>query len=594
MNISTSGDNPAVESSFDELPECEWHTKDPITGELFYLSKGVLYSKFPQKESQKIISINPKENINLNKKDTNPKKHKSLYLTNSAKFSNVYKGNKIQIFGGNSIANSSSQNEGYPQENYAVVTNIVHAGIVVLEFICPITLTNLGFGMISEKDLKTNNISKQFKNFKTSSRRNLIMQINYWEKKVSFYLNDIKVSTLHFRDDENIPIVLIKKKSTCVILNPLVKYLFTTIDFFFQKEILFKLNKPEKLEKTDENNFNTYLNYFKKSFNKEFNLKYVFGDMNKEGEISNFICAKFDKKFGIDLKNNFDKICTNKNISLVDKNTLKQIKKNLTTSSHLSYSDEVAFLSKLKNKFTKEEKDKEKADNENKDYDEVFVDTVVKYIIENFDNIEINMKESFSELKKKFEFFKNDKNILDNLKPFFEKSVEEKEGYNSFIDYVKNDDCLLMINKNKLKIIKREENGLFDLTNFIDIKKDEIPHEKYIIFEKEDLIYFLQNFDVKGYINYFPSFSKIHCLFNFLNSITKAFTFGKNKIILSQKNSEFFYSSIISFLNFSAFITKRHKVLNKKLKSNDEKISEKEKEQSQKNLLKFSTNPPKI
>ena len=115
MNISTSGDNPAVESSFDELPECEWHTNDPITGELFYLSKGVLYSKFPQKESQKINSINPKENINLNKKDTNPKKHKSLYLTNSAKFSNVYKGSKIQIFGGNSIANSSSQNEGYPQ-----------------------------------------------------------------------------------------------------------------------------------------------------------------------------------------------------------------------------------------------------------------------------------------------------------------------------------------------------------------------------------------------------------------------------------------------------------------------------------------------
>jgi hypothetical protein len=43
------------------------------------------------------------------------------------------------------------------------------------------------------------------------------------------------------------------------------------------------------------------------------------------------------------------------------------------------------FLSKLKNKFTKEEKDKEQNENENKDYDEAFADLVVKYIIENFD-----------------------------------------------------------------------------------------------------------------------------------------------------------------------------------------------------------------
>ena len=71
-----------------------------------------------------------------------------------------------------------------------------------------------------------------------------------------------------------------------------------------------------------------------------------------------------------------------------------------------------------------------------------------------------------------------------------------------------------------------------------------------------------------------------------MNSINKAFSFGKNKVFLSQKNSEFFYSSIISFLNFSAFITKRNKVLNKQLKLNEEKISEKKKEISQKNLEK--------
>ena len=38
MNISTSGETPKVECSQDEIPECEWHTKDPLTGELFFLS----------------------------------------------------------------------------------------------------------------------------------------------------------------------------------------------------------------------------------------------------------------------------------------------------------------------------------------------------------------------------------------------------------------------------------------------------------------------------------------------------------------------------------------------------------------------------
>ena len=99
MSTSTSGVNPKVESSQVEIPECEWHTQDPLTGELFFLSKGVLYSQFPQKEKQKIISINPTEKIDIQKKDPHPKKSKSLYLTNSAKFSSVYKGNKIQIFG---------------------------------------------------------------------------------------------------------------------------------------------------------------------------------------------------------------------------------------------------------------------------------------------------------------------------------------------------------------------------------------------------------------------------------------------------------------------------------------------------------------
>ena len=397
MNISTSS---KVESSQEEIPDCEWHTKDPITGELFFLSKGILYSKLPSNSAQRILSINPKEAIPEDKNEFPKNKVKSIYLSNSAKFSSVYKGNKVQIFGGNSIANSSSQSEGLPQENYAIVTNIAHVGIVMLEFICPISLSNLGFGMISEKDLLVNNISKQFKVFKTSSRRNLIMKINYWDKRCSFYLNDTKVSSINFRDDENIPIVLIKKKSSCIILNPLVKYLITDIDNFFKKEFLFKLNEEENLNidnngQKDKNSYNEYLNYFKKSFNKEFELKYAFGDINEQGNICNFICAKFNKKFSNELRNNFEKICINKNISLIDIKSLKQIKKNLINSSYLNHQNEVAFISKLKTKYVKEEKE----DNIDKEYDDKFVNIVVKYIIENIDNIEINNKESVNELK---------------------------------------------------------------------------------------------------------------------------------------------------------------------------------------------------
>ena len=585
MNISASEKEESVILSQEDIPDCEWHTKDPLTGEIFFLSKGVLYSKFPSKDSKRIISINKNENIKSNKNE----KKKSIYLTNSAKFSSVYKGTKIQIFGGNSIANCSNQSEGLPLENYAIVTNIIHVGIVILEFICPISLTNLAFGMISEKDLKANNISKQFKNFKTSSRRNLIMKINYWSKNCSFYINDNKISSINFRDDENIPIVLIKKKSSCLILNPMVKYLVTNIDNFFKKEILFKLNEKEILNPDDKSepgktsNYNNYYNYLSKSFNKDFKLKYVFGDLNEKGEICNFICAKFDKKFSEELKKNFDKINTNKNISLVDSKNLKQIKKNLINSSYISYQNEVAFLSKLKNNYIKEEKD----DNLDKDYDEEFNGKVVKYIIENFEKIEIAEKESLNELKNKFEKIKESKNLFENIKAFKEGEINGEENYNNiFINYLKNEDSILMINKNKIKVIKREETGLFDLSNFFDIK-----NSNYIIFEKQDLEYFLKNFDVKEYISYSPNFNKIHQIFSFLKSIENACSLGKNKIIIFQEHSESFYSSIISYLNFSAFVTKRQKVLAKRMKpsgavdknkkvlkeEDDKKLSEKEK-----------------
>ena len=143
----------------------------------------------------------------------------------------------------------------------------------------------------------------------------------------------------------------------------------------------------------------------------------------------------------------------------------KQIKKNLINSSYISYQNEVAFLSKLKNNYVKEEKD----ENTDKNYDEEFIAKVVKYIIENFEKIEINEKESLNELKNRFEKIKETKNLFENIKPFKEAEINGEENYNNiFINYLKNEDSILMINKNKIKVIKREDTGLFDLSNFID------------------------------------------------------------------------------------------------------------------------------
>ena len=572
-------------SSQDVIPECEWHTKDPITGEIFFLSKGVLYSQFPSKEKQKIISIDKNEIPKKNEKNKNLKKN--IYLTNSAKFSNVYKGSKIQIFGGNSIANCFSQNEAAPQENYVIVNNIIHTGIVILEFICPISLTNLAFGMISEKNLESNIIPRNLKTFKTSSKRNLIMRINYWNKECAFYLNDSKVTSFYFNEDETIPIILIKKKSSCVILNPLVKYYLPPMkENFFKKEFFFKLQKKENLNldlNGAKDNFNKYLDYFKKSFKSDFELKYAFGDVNENGEVCNFICAKFDKKFSLNLKNNFDKICTNKNISLVEHKIIKQIKKNIIISADLSYLNEIVYCSKLNNKYIKED-DKETKKKEEDSNDE-FADIVSKYIIENFEKIEIYKNQSISSLKQELEKIKKNENLLDELNIYQDKNFKENENNNAYIDYIKNEDCLLMINKNKLKIIKREDNGIFDLTNFFDSKnvnmnlQHHLSKKKndYIIFEKDELKFFLQNFDFSGYLSYYPSLSKIYLLSKFLESVKNSLYLGnnlKNKILLSQENIPFFYSTVLSFLNFCAFVTKRYKNIKKKNKSNEQSLSQ--------------------
>ena len=185
---------------------------------------------------------------------------------------------------------------------------------------------NLLFGMISQKDLDSNNIIvKPYKNFKTSSRRTVTMKINYWKKECTFFLDGVKVSTSFFRENEVIPIIVFKRRTSCVILNPLVKYYLSPINSdLFDKELLFKLK-----EKIKANDSNDLIQYLMNSFNKKVNVKFAFGDLNNEGEINNFICAKFDKISSKEITKNFSSICINDNLSLTSFKTIKEIKKKI-------------------------------------------------------------------------------------------------------------------------------------------------------------------------------------------------------------------------------------------------------------------------
>ena len=83
MKPSTSEKDVITENLFEPIQECEWHTKDPLTGEVFFLSKGILYSKLPSKEKQKIFSINTSHDskkMENSKKDNSVKKDNSIFF----------------------------------------------------------------------------------------------------------------------------------------------------------------------------------------------------------------------------------------------------------------------------------------------------------------------------------------------------------------------------------------------------------------------------------------------------------------------------------------------------------------------------------
>jgi len=133
--------------------------------------------------------------------------------------------------------------------------------------------------------------------------------------------------------------------------------------------------------------------------------------------------------------------------------------------------------------------------------------------------------QSVSDLENEFlEYKKNQKeDIFDYMKQYSDnQAINNGDNYaknQDLIDYIQKGDCLLMIKKNKLKVIKRENNGLFDLTNFIELNNNKIKGAKCVIYDKDDLEYLLKNLDIRAYISYYPSIKKIKVLSKFLQSL---------------------------------------------------------------------------
>ena len=552
----------------------EWYTKDEITGEILFLKQGVLYSKFPNEQITQILSLfeNPnkiKSNKQKENKDQNKKNEPQSFHSIMAKFSTVLSSKNIQIFGGGSIATLNS--DDYNDE-YVIVSNLIPKGIVSIELICPISCTNLSFGMCSKNDIENGNVSKKtVKSFRNTSRRKVILHINYHNYEVSFYLNgELNEKTLKFKEDAIYPCIFIEKKNTSVILNPNVHYNVSKYKNDILKKLLIFTTDPSK--EIYVGNSEGLLNYFNNSFNKKIEIKNILGgDVNEKGILNNFFLVKFkDKKNIFDLKNKFSSICINQNLSFIDYSNNKEISKKLLINSDLSFIHKKLYLTSLNYKFQPEENN--------------IKERIIKFMIDNFKKI--NFLVDFSveiavQIQNSY-INSNKEDIFDFMKTI--KNYYDKEKCDYKINYLPQNDSILFMKENKLKIIKRDNNGKF---NYINLKEINEEKDKNIILIKyDDLKFFTQKFEFEKFLCNSPSQSKFVYVRNFFESLLHSKKLGNDYILLPIFNGILFFTMVADFLNTKSIISKKQQQLDNlaKEKKEREKDNKESKEKENKPL----------
>ena len=550
--------------------ESEWSTRDPITNELFFIHKNIIYSQIPNQPAKKLITLNhfiqnAKPQKIENKKNQNNEFNNNEY---SIKFSNILSGRNINIYGGGAIATAYSDKILDNFENIVIVKNIVPDGIAYIKFICPISCSNLYFGMCSKKDIENNIfVKKNFHTFKNTTRRNVIMEINYNLGECVFYLNgEYNDYSLKFKEDAIFPCVLIEKKNTSVIVVPSVFYNFSMKKCdLFKKLLILKINVPVVV-----NNNKELLKYFNSSFNKKIMVKNIFGEINEKGILNNFIIVRIeDKNLSNELKKNFSGICTNKDMVLLKIDEIKFLTKNLTNKIDFSTKSKKIIINKLNSNF------------ELKDENSI-TQKILNYIIKNFYTIEFIKDISVEKIENiQNEYIKNGEKMFDFMKELKEHKISE----NSIIDYLNDNDSLLIMKNNKMKILKRNSNSQFDFAYSQEINTED-KERLNIIIKTEDLKYFLTNFNFKNFLYNLPSLSKFQYVRNFFDGLKHSFKINNETILLILYTSIQLFSLIAEYLNTMALITKHQKILELSNKQNNLLEKNKNKNNNNKPTLK--------
>lgn len=528
-----------------EKLECDWHTKDPMTGEVIFIKEGVLYSKFPSGEKTKIISLNHssmKEEKERGPPPENEKLNSAEKLNQIAKFSSINSGKNVQIFGGGAVATLNSD----AGEDFAVITSIIPKGVVYLEFICPISCTNLCFGMCSLSQIQTRTVNrKMFKSFKNTSRRKVIMEINYKNKEVQFYLDgEFKDKTYKFKENEPLPCVCIEKKNTAIIVNPNVHYNCSrNKNILFDHLLFLKVDEEVPLE----NSKDKLKEYFAKCFNKPLKA-YCFGNFNEKGNLDGFLCASFENKKEVhNFKNSYKTLCVNKNVSIIPYEDFAKVSKSLIKTLDLSNIHQSLFITKItKEKISSQEET------------ETLRCKIANYFIDNFDTIPFIKDCSIETIKEQLTQFKNK-----SKEELFSMMKEEKENEKNDkieIEYLPLTDSMLVIKSNKIKVIKRGINGQFDFSS-LENMESEVSSQVKLLLSVETLHYLINKFDWVNFLYQEPSTKKIKAINNFFNALKFGKKVSNNKIYLSINKGYVLFAQIKNYLTKKAILTKEQKQL---------------------------------
>lgn len=469
------------------------------------------------------------------------------------------------------------------QEDYVLVGGIVPRGVFYLEFICPVSCQGLSFGMATLNEVKDlTNLKKNFKSFRTSSRRRVGMEINYEERIVKFYLEGIlKDKTFSIKEKNlSFPCIILNNKSVSVIINPFARLSNEVFPFYFApnsiynglsqsifSKLLFLTNIPKiKLE--------SKYKFLKTHFEVE-NLKEenIFIPINSEREIKGIIILKFEEKAELNKfkdKNKAIRI-NNNEIKIIENNYLND----LTEKNIFKIIDLISMSKKENMNCDISIKQINPIENINNDYCEEDK-LIVEFIIENYKIInffQYSIKQLHDEIQHATERF----NLEYESNKIYNEEDIIKDNSNLKLDYLPLSDKMFLIDNESMKVFARNCHGLFDfefynkeskrlldVNNFKGFTAKNKNNSEFmnVIVEKLELSFLLKNLPWENIFNEVIDYEILKSLTDFVNGL-KNIKELKNNFILFPLRKKFGRKLIEIFINYINRIVFIHKEKNK-------------------------------